>query len=240
MSNRSLDSEVKVVLSGTVKNTLDDGQVASVALNASLGTGRLDNGISADEANRMWWSEERALGSGGTETIDLYDLGSLDIGAGAGNDGVGQAFTCVEIVAIAIYQDSGDGRIEIEPGASNGFTALGSHTVATGGALRTGGLLLKTQPHTDGYPVTDASNHTLKITANGAAATYSIYIIGRHDTDESSSSSSSSTSTLSSSSTSSLSTSSSLSSSSSSSTSSLSSASSDSSSSTSSESSSST
>lgn len=196
MANRTLTGIIlQVDLSATVQNTLEDAKITNVKHPSLSYRPTLSSGVNDNQANRGWQSESRSLGSGATETLDMYDVAGIDIGAGAGLDGVGQAVTYEEIVAIAILNENAiaaAGQLEIEPGAANGWTALGSHTAATGGALRGQGLFLKAQPAEAGLDVTDASNHTLKFTANGAALTYSIYILARHDDDESSSSSSSS------------------------------------------------
>jgi hypothetical protein len=133
---------------------------------------------------------------------------------------VGQALSIETVVAVMFKNENAvgvAGTLEIEPGAANPATFIGTHTAANGGGLRGGGVLLKYQPDSTGFNVTDASANTIKLTANGADVVYSVWIWGRHDDETSSSSSSSSSSTSGSSSPSSSSPSSSSSSSSSSS-----------------------
>lgn len=231
MSTRAATGLVKVDLQATITHTMDDGKpIASAALGESPVSGRLTSGVSTDEFNRAWWDFDRTLTSGSSEDLDLYDLGSLDIGAGAGKDALGQSMTFEEIVVLCIAQTGGTGRLELNAtDPANKLAWTPSLTVANGGALRIGACLCMVNKNTEAFPVTDASSHQIRIGANGGTVIYDIYVLGRHDDDESSSSSSStssaSVSSSSSSSTSSASTSS-LSSSTSTSTSSQSSSSS--------------
>lgn len=235
MSNRSATGEVKLVLSATPQNTLDDGEVVSASAGATIISGRLTSGVSEDQFNRVWQDQSRSLAASATEDIDFYDLGSNDIGADAGNDMLGLAISFEEIVCVVIKQVSGAGRLEINPtDPSNKLAWMPTLTVANGGALRNDSVFMMHRPGEDGLDVTDASSHMVRFGANGGAVVYAIYLFGRHDDNESSSSSSSTKSSLSSSSSSTSSTLSTLSSSSSSSTHSISSSSSLSSSSTSS------
>ncbi len=230
---RSLSSiRLNVRLSATSTNTLDDATTAAVSHPLLNYSPSLESGVSSGQANRVWQSEDRTLSSGAQETIDISDFAAVDIGAGAGNDGVGLTITFEEIVAIAVVNENDIGAagiLEVLPAASEGFTAIGTHTVANGGALYGQGLLFKSQPAEAGFDVT-ANRHRITFRANGGDVTYSFYLIGRHDDEESSSSSSSSQSSSSSSSQSSSLSSSSVSSSSQSSSSSSLSASSSSSS----------
>lgn len=227
MADRNATGQITVKMQATITNTLSNGVQASAQVGGADAFVQrfVTSGVSEDQFNRAWSSEGRTLSSSASETIDIYDAGTLDIGAGAGLDALGQAVAHEEIVAILIKQTGGTGALEIIPAVSNGWGPIGSHTVANGGALKAGGMLLKVQTDTNAFDVTDASSHRITFTANGGAVTYSIYLFARHDDDESSSSSSSSSSSTSSLSSSSSSSTSSQSSSSSSSTSSLSSSS---------------
>ncbi len=216
MSNRSATGEVKLVVSATIQNTMDDGTpVASASISSTPASGRLDDGVSADEINRAWIDKDRALATGVSEDIDFYDLGSLDIGAGAGNDPLGQALTFEEIVTVMITQTGGTGRLQINAtNPSNPLAWMPSLTVANGGALRNDSVFLMHRPGEDGLDITDASSHMVRFGASGGNVTYTIVLLGRHDDNESSSSSQSTKSSLSSSSSSTSSTLSTLSSSS--------------------------
>lgn len=207
---RSLSSS-KIVsqASGTLTNTLDDATTTSYSLSYSSSI-TLTDGVSSQQANRIWPWKNRTLTENASIIIDLYSYTGLDLGAGTGNDPTGQAMEPVEeIVFIGIYNDNtitDAGRLEIRPDTTNGWIIIGEHTVGNEGALRGKGSLIKSQPADPGFPVS-ASRKRIKLTAIGGSVTYSVIVMGRHDADESSSSStssqSSSTSSVSSSSSSS-------------------------------------
>lgn len=195
---RQMDSmSISFKVNGTLKNVLDDGTGPSInhpSFSFTKSGTALSNGIGNNQANRAWQSRSRTIAGAGSETLDLYDLAGVDIGAGAGLDGLGQAIVFEEIVQIIFVNenDAGDdGALEIEPAAVNGWTPIGIHTVAVGGALYGQGLLVKQQLDGRGFDVEDGVSHEIKLSANGGDVTYSIYILGRHDDEESSSSSSS-------------------------------------------------
>lgn len=212
--------KLEVRLFSVLQNTLDDGSVVKVDHPDLNYRPSIESGTFAvSTADRGWQSVSRTLSSGGNETLDLFDFAGVDVGGGAGNDAVGLANTFEEIVAIIFVNENAvdaAGELEVEPGAANGWNPIGIHTNALGGALKGQGMLLKTNMADPAYLVVDASSKNIKMTANGGAVTYSIYVLGRSDTEESSSSSisTSSSSISTSSSSSSISTSSSSSSSS--------------------------
>ncbi len=147
---RSLSDPVIVVkLTATVKNTLNDGTVVGAAHPALNYAPNLTSGAEANQANRGWQSLNRQLGSGGTETIDIFDMAGIDLGAGEGADGAGQSMSPIEeIVGIAIVNNNAvgaSGILEIEPDATNGWSPIGTHTAANGGGLRGQGILFKGQ-----------------------------------------------------------------------------------------------
>lgn len=196
MSNRSATSEIKLTFQSTVRNTLTDGTVASASHNATLLTGKINNGVGASQANRAWATVDAALASGGTIDLDLFDLALFDIGAGLGKDAVGQALELEEIVTLVIAHTGGTGRLEIQPHLPiHSVDWVPSLTVANGAALKDGGVFMMHQPDEDAFDIIDGVSHVLRLGANGGALTYSVYLLGRDDDDESSSSSGSSSST---------------------------------------------
>jgi len=225
---RSLQSaKMKITCSGTVRNVLtsNTSRSSSGTVTFTRDTTIVD-GIAANQANRGYEYSATIL-SGANVVIDLYDLGALDLGSGAGNDILGQEMLLESVVTLIIGNSNAigvAGSLEIIPDPTDGWTPIGTHTVATGGALRGQGVLLKHQPSLLGFNVTDASNHRIKLTASGGNVAFTLFMFARDD-DEYSSSSSSSSSESSSSESSSSKSSSSTSSKSSSSTSSASSSS---------------
>lgn len=155
-----------------------------------MSTGVLRNGVSARQANRAW-ERDITIPSGTVRTLDLYDF--EDIGAGANRDGLGLAITVEEIVCLIIKHTGGIGRLEINPtsvASDINWIPAGYATVANGGALKSGGVHMWYQDDTDALDITDATSHTLRLGANGGTVTASVHVLGRHDDDESSSSTS--------------------------------------------------
>jgi len=211
---RSLTSpKINLKMTATLTNTVTDGSSTSVAHPAFNHTVTLTSGCEDNQANRAWQSADRSLAAGSQDILDLADMSGIDIGAGSGKDALGQTVDYQEIVAIVVVNENAvtdDGYLEVEPASSEGWNPIGIHTGALGGALYGQGLLIKFNPAEVGFPIT-ANSHRITFKAVGAAVTYSVYILARDDSEQSSSSSSSSlsSSSLSSQSTSSVSTSSS-------------------------------
>lgn len=194
MSDRSLTSpKLNLKISAVVTNTLSDASTVTVSQPNLAYSKTLTSGVSDSQANRGWQSLNRTIVAAHQETLDLYDLAAVDIGADAGRDAVGQLVVFEEIVAIAIVNENlstAAGQLEILPAASEGWAPIGSHTVANGGALYGQGVLLKCQVAEAGFDVA-GSSHRLTLRASGGDVAYSIYLLARHDDEESSSSSSS-------------------------------------------------
>ena len=199
-------STPKIILkiTGTYRNTLTDGKVVSVAQPSMDYNPTMTTGIGDNQMNRVWQTENVTLTNNTQIIYDLYDMSGIDIGAGAGLDALGQAIEPLEeIVAIAVVNENvitAAGQLEIKPSNSEGWTPIGTHTVANEGALGGQGVLFKSQPAEAGFFVDSTSSHRLTLAAKLGDVSYSIYVFGRHDVDESSSSISSSLSSSSSSS----------------------------------------
>lgn len=187
---RSLEGiNLKLALSATNKITVTGGRASTGVVSLSTNP-TVTSGIGIEQANRCW-EYSATLAAAATLVIDLYDMGSIDLGAGAGKDNLGQDMALAEIVAIAIMNESVSEStdsdsdsdtlpcLSIEPDATNGWSPIGSHTVATGGALQSGGVLFKMQIEEVAFPVTDGSSHRIKLTAVGGDVDFKILVIGR-------------------------------------------------------------
>ena len=209
--------KLSIRMSATLSNTLDDGTSVSASQPYLNYTPTLTSGINANQANRGWQIGSQVIADGAQHIIDLADFAGIDIGSGEGRDAVGQLIALQEIMSIAIVNENAvgaAGSLEILPASSEGWSPIGSHTVANGGALLGQGILLKAQPAEAGFVIGE-NTHRIMMRASGGDVTFSLYLKGRDDSDESSvsslsssSSSVSSASSLSSISTSSISTSS--------------------------------
>jgi hypothetical protein len=142
----------------------------------------LATGTAANQADRIWQSRGRALADGTNEDLDIYDFAGLDIGAGAGEDAVGQPMILAEVVALMIVNTSTTAAtitIGGEGSTAAWNSPFGGSDTNTIGPIPPGGCLLLFSPKDGGWPVADTSNHLLQVAAAGAAATYDIVILGK-------------------------------------------------------------
>jgi hypothetical protein len=159
----------------------------------------LTTGDGAEQANRAW-EASGTLASGASLTLALHDLAGVDIGAGAGRDGLGQLWAIDDIVAVVILNENdadAAGTLAVEPAVANGWDAIGDHT--GNGALAGQGMLAKVQLAEGGLAVA-SDNSGITLTASGGDVEYAVHILARASEASSSSSSSSSGSSSSSSS----------------------------------------
>lgn len=226
---RSATGNLRASIRGAISNALDNtGRTASSQVgDASLLNINFVDGVAANQINRLWEVVDFALAENDDVEINLNTFAGWDIGAGLGNDAVGQPMDLEEVVVIAIVNTStaiagqaGGPFLEVYPSISSGWTAIGSHKVAQGGALGANGSLVKCNPGEPGFDVLPGTADRITLKAVGGDVTFTAVVFGRNDDDESSSTSSMSTSSSSRSTQSSSSQSSSFSSSSSSSSSS--------------------
>ncbi len=194
---RSISSpKITLKMTAQVVNTLSDGTSVSASQPSLSYTPTLANGIEVGQANRGWQVVNETIEGYEQVIYDLRDFQGVDIGAGDGNDAVGQSLDLEEIVAIVITNENVAGSVgllEVLPSDAEGWTPIGSHTQANGGALGAKGCLMKVQPAADGFDLSDNS-HRITLRAYGGPVIYSMYLFARHDDEESSSSSLSSSS----------------------------------------------
>lgn len=119
---------------------------------------------------------DHALTDAQTLDIDLYDLGSLDIGAGAGRDNLGLLWSQSKVHSLFIRNNvSSTGNLVVDQaalGSSAWSGALGSNAVLT---LQPGaciamdlGLL--------GAAITDSSSHMLRLRADSGDLTLDLNV----------------------------------------------------------------
>jgi len=194
---RSLESpKFTIKTAGDLINTLTDGSKSKIAHPAVSYAPALADGVSAGQCNRAWQAKSRTLSSGDIVTIDVNDFEGFNIGGGNGNDALGQAMDLEKIVSIVITNDNAVGAagiLEVYPSVSEGWTPIGTHTIATEGALHGQSCIAKINPSATAFDVTDVS-HRITLRATSGDVTFSAYIQGRSDDEESSSQSSKSSS----------------------------------------------
>lgn len=100
----------------------------------------------------------------GNLDIDLYDLGSIDLGAGAGEDALGltHANAKIHLVAIQNKEITGGGTLRIDGGVTGHWTGILPASATLD--IPQGGFLV-VQFGDTGSTVTDATNHMLRLSA---------------------------------------------------------------------------
>lgn len=181
---RSLSTmSARAILQATLINTSDNGVLTSSAAHgAQQAVTFTASGTGAGQADRFWQSTGRTLTSGGSEDIDVYDLGSLDIsGAGAGRDANGQVWTVAEIAGMLVYNrptSAGNLLIGGKATAAAWSTWLNANDDAEL-TLPPSGIFLIASTNDPAWAVADTSNHLLTMLASGGAVTYDVYLLGR-------------------------------------------------------------
>ena len=174
---------VLATVQATLQNSIDGGNFTfsgSQGFSKTPGT-TLTSGTGANAADRIWSDMDRALSSGATEDLDLYDLAAFDIGAGAGKDASGTAWALVEVVSLLVYSASSSAG-DLLVGGKAATTAWNSIFNSDDNAkllIKPGGWFQIFAPTDPAYAVTDVSNHLLKMEASGGAVTYGVVVIGR-------------------------------------------------------------
>ena len=181
---RSLSTmSARAILQATLINTSDNGVLTSSAAHgAQQSVTFTASGTGAGQADRFWQSTGRTLTSGGSEDLDVYDLGSLDIsGAGAGRDANGQVWTVAEIAGMLVYnRPTSAGKLLI--GGKGTAAAWSEWLNANDDAeltLPPSGIFLIASTNDPAWAVADTSSHLLTMLASGGAVTYDVYLLGR-------------------------------------------------------------
>jgi hypothetical protein len=141
----------------------------------------LTTGTGSGEADRIFTSQGRELTSGTSEDIDLYDLNLLDIGAGAGNDPLGQPWVVREIVYLSIVNSStSDGTLKVG-GKGNAQTWSAPFNGDDDALVLVvpRGFVQLYGASDPAYAVANTTNHVLKIEASGGDCTYDIVVVAR-------------------------------------------------------------
>ena len=172
---------IRAQLSAYLQNSVDGGNLLpSVSGGVSYAPPTaLTSGSGANQAQKWWQSTARALASGASETLNLYDFAGIDIGAGAGNDPDGIPLVVADVVGmLVVVEASSAGALLIGgDGTSAAWTSLldGSATAQIG-PIHPGGMFMAADP-ASGFPVVNTTNCNLKMTASGGAVTYDIYLL---------------------------------------------------------------
>lgn len=184
MTEQISGAAVSVTMTATLQNSIDGNTViASAAQGYQYAPTQPTNGTGANQGDRIWSDAGRTLASGADESLDVYDLGSVDIGAGVGKTALGQAFALAKVVGLLVVNRSATGGGSLTIGGNGTGAAWSSlfngSDSATLGPIGPGGVAFVYSPDAAGIPVTDASDHLLKFAASGGDVTYDVAILGR-------------------------------------------------------------
>ncbi len=172
-----------IKLVATQKNTINANESVAGAFGVTFSPDALTNGTGANQADKWWGAEGRALAQGASEVLDLFDFAAFDIGAGAGKDIAGQSLALVEVCALVIINDTtSTGSIKFGgDGAATAFNSIfNGNDSAELGPFPPGAGNAVWSFADPAFAVADGSNHLVTVTETGVGAiTYSAYILGR-------------------------------------------------------------
>lgn len=182
----SLTASVLVKIAGTLSNTIQ-GTAAGIAFDSTTIAPAISftDGTTSGKCDVIWFDEGRTLTGTTPEDIDLYDLGSIDIGAGSGKGPLGATLANAEITAILIQNRStSTGNIFV--GGKNATTAWNAIFAIGGvaddtaqiGPLLPGSFVCLGCTSDPAWAVADTTSHLLTMTPT-ANATYDIYVLAR-------------------------------------------------------------
>lgn len=174
----NLRASIDAVFSNAIATDLTSTATVTPALSIALA---FTDGTSASKCDKIWYDFNRALSGATSEDLDLYDLASFNIGAGAGKDPLGGTWATVEVVGMLIRNaTTSTGNLTI--GGKAATTAWNSvfnaDDDAAFGPLPPGGFLCFGAYSDPAFAVADTTNHLLKI-ASSATLTYDIIVLAR-------------------------------------------------------------
>ncbi len=181
MGTRSAKASLKLDIDLLIANALGTTKGTPKARLPKILELAFASGTTANKADRAWWSLGRALAVG-SEDFDLYDLASVDIGAGAGLDPLGQALAFAEICLLIVVNNDADGSLRV-----GGKATTAAWNSPFGGSdddayilIPPGGFIVLACPSDPAWVVADTSNHLLKVEAITAdVSDYDIILLGR-------------------------------------------------------------
>lgn len=181
----TLTATVTARVSSTFEKELStDGLGKTSKASAELGLDpviQFADGTGQGQADKIIKGAGQTLSSTTTD-IDMYDLGSLDVGGGAGRDNLGQTVALAEVVALLIYvHKSSTGTLIV---GGEGSTAAWNSPFngdddAKIGPFQPGSICLISTYSATGFAVADSTNHLLQLEASGGVVNYDFVIIGR-------------------------------------------------------------
>ena len=171
---------LKATLTATMVGTLTNASTTAADNFTHTASATFGNGVGANAAQRYWSSTGRTLTAAQAEDIDMYDMGSIDVGAGAGLDSLGQALALTGIKGLYVknHSDSAGALLVGNKNATTCWNTLfnGSDTAEI--ILAPGASFIFSDPTAAGLAVADTTNHLLTMTDAGSGCTYDVAFIG--------------------------------------------------------------
>jgi hypothetical protein len=147
-----------------VSSNIASGSGATFAYTESFGNDLKDsNGDFIFDRSFALQDYSLTVASGNLD-IDLYDLGSIDIGVGPGDDALGlsHANAKIHLIAIENKEITGGGTLRIDGGVTGHWTGILPASATLD--IPQGGFLV-VQFGDTGSTVTDTTNHMLRLSA---------------------------------------------------------------------------
>lgn len=158
----------------TSRVTANNAAGAGITINKSFSQDN-KNGSSVIVPDKVLLIDKEVITSGTSLTVDVYDLGTLDVGAGAGDDNLGETHANTAVNSI-IIQNDGDsaGTLRINQTVANSWSGLlgGSNQID----LPAGGFFALSYGAT-GSAVTDASSHVIQLDAVSGDVTATLIFV---------------------------------------------------------------
>lgn len=169
---------VSISMVGNLTNTLTDQTAVPATIGNDVKKTFSTSGTAADQFNRGWKRHDWTLADTASVNFDMYDLGTIDIGAGNGEDPLGLNQANTELVAMMI-ESQADSVGSLFIGGEGSAAAWQSMFHVSGSLSDTAGLKLLpgatfciVAPKQPAYVIVDASNHLLKFAAAGGAVDF--------------------------------------------------------------------
>lgn len=168
---RSATLNFIATFSGLMSNILDAQESAlPKVLHEFKQAQLLKNGVGVNQVDRVWGDNDLFVPTATPVDLDLFDFATIDIGAGVGLDALGQPAGFAKVIGLMVVNKSLTANLDVGNNAT--AAAFGQPFVNSAdpdtAALRIGpgGTLLLINPSLAGYPVTDTSDHLLRLSSD--------------------------------------------------------------------------
>jgi hypothetical protein len=170
--------KLSLILEGVIQNLA----LASRQIDKKF-TRPFTDGVGSDNVNAVYHtpfegSYMQNLTDANELDFDVFDLGAVDIGAGAGRDAVGRQMQFSKIKTVGVFHLGSSGNLEVggDGSAASWQAMFGSDTSKL--ILPPTGFIVGSCSGDNGWDVADTSNHILQIKAVGADIDWAVFLAG--------------------------------------------------------------